>query len=1020
MKKILFCMFLLGTLLISFNTLAQSEIKRSPDNRKDFVNVFYNSAYTLFDFWSDEPIFPNSDGIYTIFTATNEDKTPRILTGNSSVLMSSISYKFKNYNNCKNWCEGKVYNPDLIRNQNNPERKVPSENITTDNMNVFSKGNSITIKQFSEALNLYYKTYKGGMEINSDVFDPMKLLIERGCSFFILKGELLSQYRILAGFTSGGPSSYGKDKDWRILVGDLGNNPKYRIDYDTVMSRFKNSVNGQIAPECKECKMIVKKYYNSYMKKTDLQFSEFNILKEKVQKCKNQRFDELSKKIKSKLTLLSEGAGGTSSYGNDKDWKLIDRVGARIQISYVEKRTLPNDCKIVQLKDKYGLVDEKGFLFVEAIYDYIDFDYFNFINETVYRVKFEDKYGLVNSNGDFILNKSYERILNISQKDSMLFVKKDGEWGYLKHPFKDFTKIDADNIYNNGLKIIVKGGKKGILNNNGIIAVNPIYDDLYLEYNSSLSTEKCLINVKLGSKYGLLDEKFKLVLPIEYDQIGCFNPTDKCGTDEKIMYKPNYIPIFISNKMGYFDAEEKHIKVEPIYDDIKGLGIYNIGLEVVSIGKIDKKYGLISNNTGKPLTNFKYDEIQPFNFDKLSAIVKINKKFGVVSIEGRELVNCSYDSISDYTLPDISILYRSGKLGIVNWLNKNYPSILEPKFNALSILDSKFILTRIDNKYGLVNFEGREIISANLDEIQKSNDGGYSIKLNNKWGHLNSEGVLIVSPMFDYQFTYKDNLASVSLNGLSYQIDASGNRFTPYMTIGDLDIYYKDISVANYHGALSTCQALGDGWRLPTSEELDIIYNNIKIIKNLTTEFNSYNTTRGYDVTQVVDAAVYWGENAKALCLRESAIGYGQIRDVSTTYGKNTFFYSVRPVRKNPEMEKQRKDAEDAWARYILSQIDFNKLFSGGYSSSNSSSSSSNSAQSKIYQKPSGRIDYVEVGKYENGKIYQKPSGRIDYVEIGKYENGKIYQKPSGRIDYVEVGKSDTYQGGAAFLLLFY
>ena len=32
----------------------------------------------------------------------------------------------------------------------------------------------------------------------------------------------------------------------------------------------------------------------------------------------------------------------------------------------------------------------------------------------------------------------------------------------------------------------------------------------------------------------------------------------------------------------------------------------------------------------------------------------------------------------------------------------------------------------------------------------------------------------------------------------------------------------------------------------------------------------------------------------------------------------------------------------------------------------------------------------------------------------------KIYQKNPGRIDYSEVGKSDTYQGGAAFLLLFY
>ena len=91
------------------NLISQNNIVRNPDSRKDYVNVFYNSQYTLFDFLSDEPIFPNTDGIYTIYTATNEDKTPRLLTGNSSIIASSITYKFKNYSNCKSWCDGKIY-----------------------------------------------------------------------------------------------------------------------------------------------------------------------------------------------------------------------------------------------------------------------------------------------------------------------------------------------------------------------------------------------------------------------------------------------------------------------------------------------------------------------------------------------------------------------------------------------------------------------------------------------------------------------------------------------------------------------------------------------------------------------------------------------------------------------------------------------------------------------------------------------------------------------------------------------
>ena len=83
------------------------QIFRSPEAR-DIANVFYNSTYTLFDFYTDEPIFPNSDGVYTIYTATNENKTPRLRRGNPAEIKEAC-YKFKNYSNCKNWCEGRQF-----------------------------------------------------------------------------------------------------------------------------------------------------------------------------------------------------------------------------------------------------------------------------------------------------------------------------------------------------------------------------------------------------------------------------------------------------------------------------------------------------------------------------------------------------------------------------------------------------------------------------------------------------------------------------------------------------------------------------------------------------------------------------------------------------------------------------------------------------------------------------------------------------------------------------------------------
>jgi hypothetical protein len=84
-----------------------NQIKRDPEQRKDFANVYYNPKYTLFDFLTDEPILPDSSGLYKIYYATNEDKTPRSLQGNGEEIAKHSVYKFKNFLNCNKWCTGR-------------------------------------------------------------------------------------------------------------------------------------------------------------------------------------------------------------------------------------------------------------------------------------------------------------------------------------------------------------------------------------------------------------------------------------------------------------------------------------------------------------------------------------------------------------------------------------------------------------------------------------------------------------------------------------------------------------------------------------------------------------------------------------------------------------------------------------------------------------------------------------------------------------------------------------------------
>lgn len=114
-------LFLILILFISINAKSQNNnsIKRNPDSRKDYANLFFDPNYTLFDLWSDEPIFPNSNGIYNIYYATNEDKSPINFVGSASDMQSKVfGFKFKNKENLIKWAE--LGHPYLWEQKSNP------------------------------------------------------------------------------------------------------------------------------------------------------------------------------------------------------------------------------------------------------------------------------------------------------------------------------------------------------------------------------------------------------------------------------------------------------------------------------------------------------------------------------------------------------------------------------------------------------------------------------------------------------------------------------------------------------------------------------------------------------------------------------------------------------------------------------------------------------------------------------------------------------------------------------------
>lgn len=171
---------------------------RNPDKRKDFVNVHFDPRYTLFDLWSDEPILPDENGIYHIWLADNETKKPIQFDGSAEKLSKYPTYKFKNLDNCKNWCGNIPFSntTNTIANSTNTnsntktqsfkEVKIGNQIWMKENLNVdhFRNGDPITepntkdeferILQYDIPYWRYYNKVKNGSLIATSEKDKLK------------------------------------------------------------------------------------------------------------------------------------------------------------------------------------------------------------------------------------------------------------------------------------------------------------------------------------------------------------------------------------------------------------------------------------------------------------------------------------------------------------------------------------------------------------------------------------------------------------------------------------------------------------------------------------------------------------------------------------------------------------------------------------------------------------------------------------------------------------------------------
>ena len=181
------------------------------------------------------------------------------------------------------------------------------------------------------------------------------------------------------------------------------------------------------------------------------------------------------------------------------------------------------------------------------------------------------------------------------------------------------------------------------------------YDEVNFSINNTIS-------VRLGDRWGIVNEEDEIILPFNYDFIGDVVEVGWLFSS----YNENIVTVKLGNKWGILNRTNG-ATVSPIeYDTI---GYFN-GVGDLASAKLSNKWGFI-DKAGHRVIPFIYDSVGYFCTPGESgyacdhAPVKQNGKWGYIDYTGNIITSVVYDAVHEYTRYGLTKVQKDGKWGFV-------------------------------------------------------------------------------------------------------------------------------------------------------------------------------------------------------------------------------------------------------------------------------------------------------------------------------------------------------------------
>ncbi|WP_029269375.1 WG repeat-containing protein [Flavobacterium sp. KJJ] len=317
------------------------------------------------------------------------------------------------------------------------------------------------------------------------------------------------------------------------------------------------------------------------------------------------------------------------------------------------------------------------------------------------------KYGFVDSTGRQITKFKYDEVKKF--KGGLAGAKFKGKWGFINEKGTEITPFKYDEIHDfyydmAGVRI---GDFWGFINREGVDIILPKYDEVYFFSSTGSAFYKKILSCDVEKN------KKKKANNIEYGIV------NKEGLEKRIDLRERKQALKEICKQCNMAFRQKNEETEKGFTIIRIKQDNNFSLtnEEFNINESQRYFSKKAESNDRleviEIIPVKYDQIKDFHGD--FAAVSLNNKWGFVDSNGNEIIPLKYDCAQDFNY-GLAAVELNGKWGFINTRGKE---ITEMKYDRVSDFQD-VALVFIDNKYGIIDKTGKEIIPI-TKTLNKSN-----------------------------------------------------------------------------------------------------------------------------------------------------------------------------------------------------------------------------------------------------------------------------------------------------------